>query len=274
MARLTPRGSLRLLPALQLIAISAVRAAACLSISPHAASSPPPLISPSSAPHMTRVRITSARFLLRAPHPLAMFDDLEDMEPPSTKGAGDDEDWLFFDRARIFVAAGAGGDGCVAFRREKDKPKMGPCGGNGGRGGSIYLICDEGLNTLKQEVHFRAAHGQHGMGKGRHGVSREDVEVRVPPGTVVRDLESNGFIGELIDHGDRLRVARGGRGGRGNAAFKTARDTTPRLSERGEPGAERWLQVPTTWRGRMRDGVEKREADMLRSIWGKVEPRW
>mmetsp|Transcript_21254 Transcript_21254/g.52936 ORF Transcript_21254/g.52936 Transcript_21254/m.52936 type:complete len:545 (+) Transcript_21254:129-1763(+) len=166
-------------------------------------------------------------------------DELEtNLQPPKN-----DDDWLFFDRARIFVAAGTGGDGCVAFRREKDKPKMGPCGGNGGRGGSVYLVCDEGLNTLRQEVHFRAEDGQNGMGKGRHGESRADVEVRVPPGTVVRDLESNGLIGELIDHGDRLRVARGGRGGRGNAAFKTARDTTPRLSEKGEPGAERWLQL-------------------------------
>ena len=154
-----------------------------------------------------------------------------------------DEDWLFFDRARVQVTAGDGGNGCVAFRREKDKPKMGPCGGNGGRGGSIYLECDEGLNTLKPEVHFRATSGQNGMGKGRHGESGEDRCVRVAPGTVVRDEESGGLVGELVAHGDRLRVARGGRGGRGNAAFKTARDTTPRLSENGEPGAQRWLSL-------------------------------
>ena len=154
-----------------------------------------------------------------------------------------DEDWLFFDRARISVTAGDGGNGCVAFRREKDKPKMGPCGGNGGRGGSIYLVCDEGLNTLKPEVHFRATSGQNGMGKGRHGESGEDKYVRVAPGTVVRDEETGGLVGELVAHGDKLRVARGGRGGRGNAAFKTARDTTPRLSERGEPGAVRWLSL-------------------------------
>lgn len=154
-----------------------------------------------------------------------------------------EEDWLFFDRAKISVTAGDGGNGCVAFRREKDKPKMGPCGGNGGRGGSIYLECDEGLNTLKPDVHFRATSGQNGMGKGRHGESGEDRFVRVPPGTVVRDVDSGGLVGELVEHGDRLRVARGGRGGRGNAAFKTARDTTPRLAENGEPGAARWLQL-------------------------------
>ena len=101
--------------------------------------------------------------------------------------------------------------------------------------------CDEGLNTLRQEVHFRATEGQGGMGKARHGESGRDRSVRVPPGTVVRDEESGRLVGELVSHGETLRVARGGRGGRGNAAFKTARDTTPRLSEMGEPGAERWL---------------------------------
>ena len=168
-------------------------------------------------------------------------DDEEDLAVLGQ--AGLEEDWLFFDRARIHVTAGDGGNGCVAFRREKDKPKMGPCGGNGGRGGSITLVCDEGLNTLKPEVHFRATGGQNGMGKGRHGESGENREVRVAPGTVVHDEESGGVVGELVAHGDRLRVARGGRGGRGNAAFKTARDTTPRLAERGEPGAARWLSL-------------------------------
>ena len=148
---------------------------------------------------------------------------------------GLDEDWLFFDRARIHVAAGDGGNGCVAFRREKDKPKMGRARRQRRVGGSIFLVCDEGLNTLKPEVHFKATHGQNGMGKGRHGESGEDREIRVAPGTVVRDEESGGLIGELVSHGDRLRVARGGRGGRGNAAFKTARDTTPRLSSAASP---------------------------------------
>ena len=167
----------------------------------------------------------------------------EDDDAASDPFGRQSEDWLFFDRARISVTAGDGGNGCVAFRREKDKPRMGPCGGNGGRGGSIYLECDEGLNTLKPEVHYRATCGQNGMGKGRHGVGGEDRHVRVAPGTVVRDEETGGLVGELTAHGDTLRVARGGRGGRGNEAFKTARDTTPRLSERGEPGASRWLSL-------------------------------
>ena len=171
------------------------------------------------------------------------YDNGESTGSATSKRTGGD-DWLFFDRAKVSVTGGGGGNGCVAFRREKDKPKMGPCGGNGGRGGSVYLECDEGLNTLKlSEVHFRATAGQNGMGKGRHGESGEDRIVRVAPGTVVRDLDSGGLVGELVDHGDRLRVARGGRGGRGNAAFKTARDTTPRLSELGEAGADRWLQL-------------------------------
>ena len=134
----------------------------------------------------------------RSPIPVLRQEDFfiegeEEEEEESIFGnVGIGEDWLFFDRARISVTAGDGGDGCVAFRREKDKPTMGPCGGNGGRGGSIWLVCDEGLNTLKPEVHFKATHGQNGMGKGRHGVKGVDKEVRVAPGTVVRDEESGG----------------------------------------------------------------------------------
>ena len=192
--------------------------------------------------HLTPPRLN---FPARAPPPRAqIFEEVDtDFEDGgyAAANAREEPDWLFFDRARIFVAAGDGGNGCVAFRREKDKPKMGPCGGNGGRGGSVVLECDEGLNTLRQEVHFRATEGQGGMGKARHGESGRDRSVRVPPGTVVRDEESGRLVGELVSHGETLRVARGGRGGRGNAAFKTARDTTPRLSEMGEPGAERWL---------------------------------
>lgn len=192
-------------------------------------------------------RRTDRPLVAAAPRAVELTVDGDNADSSSSSsisgGGGGGEDWLFFDRARISVSAGSGGNGCVAFRREKDKPRMGPCGGNGGRGGSIWLVCDEGLNTLKQEVHFRASHGQNGQGKGRHGEGAHDHEVRVPPGTVVRDDASGGLMGELVQHGDRLRVARGGRGGRGNAAFKTARDTTPRFSENGEPGAERWLAL-------------------------------
>ena len=218
-----------------------VLSAATLSNAAFSPSHSTPIYSPTTAASCSRAPTFAIR--LRQEDFYAEGDDEEEEVTSIFGNTGLDEDWLFFDRARIHVAAGDGGNGCVAFRREKDKPKMGPCGGNGGRGGSIFLVCDEGLNTLKPEVHFKATHGQNGMGKGRHGESGEDREIRVAPGTVVRDEESGGLIGELVSHGDRLRVARGGRGGRGNAAFKTARDTTPRLSERGEPGACRWLSL-------------------------------
>ena len=132
----------------------------------------------------------------------------------------------------------------MAFKREKDKPKMGPGGGSGGRGGSVHLVCDEGLNMLKQGLtHYKAGDGRNGHGKCRHGWGGDDIRVAVPPGTVVRDEGSGTYLGELVADGEELRVARGGRGGRGNAAFKTARDTTPQLAEKGEPGAERWLSL-------------------------------
>ena len=150
----------------------------------------------------------------------------------------------FWDEARLECWAGDGGDGCLSFRREKYIPFGGPSGGNGGRGGSVILVCDGGLNTLgvaRRHSLRRAKSGAKGQGSTKHAQARPDVYVRVPPGTVVRDEESGRLVGELVSHGETLRVARGGRGGRGNAAFKTARDTTPRLSEMGEPGAERWL---------------------------------
>ena len=174
---------------------------------------------------------------------LVDFDDYEDEDELLEMGEGrSQEDWMFFDTLRIHVKAGDGGNGCVAFKREKDKPKMGPGGGSGGRGGSVELVCSEGLNMLKQGLtHYKAGSGRNGHGKGRHGWKGDDVTVKVPPGTVVRDEATGTLLGELVEHGDRLRVARGGRGGRGNAAFKTARDTTPSLAEKGEPGAERWL---------------------------------
>ena len=175
---------------------------------------------------------------------LVDFDDEDEDEVPEMAEGRSQEDWMFFDTLRIYVKAGDGGNGCVAFKREKDKPKMGPGGGNGGRGGSIELVCSEGLNMLKQGLtHYKAGSGRNGHGKGRHGWGGDDISVKVPPGTVVRDEETGTLLGELVEHGDTLRVARGGRGGRGNAAFKTARDTTPQLAEKGEPGAERWLSM-------------------------------
>ena len=186
------------------------------------------------------VHLTPPR-LRTPPPPLAqIFEEVDtDFEDGgyAAANAREEPDWLFFDRARIFVAAGDGGNGCVAFRREKDKPKMGPCGVNGGRGVSVVLECVEGMNTLLEEVHFRATEWQGGMG-ARHGEAGATAPsaCRRARSSATRRAAAGG---RLVSHGG-LRVARGGRGGRG-AAFKTARDTTPRLSEMGEPGAERWL---------------------------------
>lgn len=158
----------------------------------------------------------------------------------------DDPEWKFFDTARINVSGGCGGNGCVAFRREKGVAMGGPSGGRGGDGGSIYLVCDEGLNTLapaRNRVHVRGRNGNNGIGKNRDGSHANDEYISVPPGTVVRELLSQKVAGELKEHGEKLLVARGGRGGRGNAAFKTNRNTAPKLAERGEPGASRWLSL-------------------------------
>ncbi len=165
-----------------------------------------------------------------------------------THGASekDDPEWKFFDTARIHVTGGDGGNGCVAFRREKGEPLGGPSGGRGGQGGSIYLVCDSGLNTLaplRNRVHVRAQKGRNGLGKNKDGSQGHDILVSVPPGTVVRDLKTQKLAGELRNDGDKLLVARGGRGGRGNAAFMTQRRTAPKLAEHGEPGAKRWLSV-------------------------------
>ncbi len=158
----------------------------------------------------------------------------------------DDPEWKFFDTARINVKGGDGGNGCVAFRREKGVAMGGPSGGRGGNGGDVYIICDEAFNTLapcRNRVHVRATKGINGQGKSRNGVVGNDQYVTVPPGTVVRELTTNKVAGELKVHGETLLVARGGRGGRGNAAFKTQRNTAPKIAERGEPGACRWISL-------------------------------
>ncbi|KAL9185520.1 hypothetical protein ACHAXT_003297 [Thalassiosira profunda] len=157
-----------------------------------------------------------------------------------------DKEWKFFDTARLHASGGNGGNGCVAFRRERGEAMGGPNGGRGGSGGSVRFVADESLNTLaglRSKIHVRAGHGRNGTGKNRDGSHGKDWVVRVPCGTIVRELHTQKVAGELRTHGEELTVARGGRGGRGNAAFMTPRRTAPRLSERGEPGAERWLGV-------------------------------
>jgi GTP-binding protein len=153
---------------------------------------------------------------------------------------------MLIDHAIIHVRSGEGGSGCVSFRREKYVPRGGPDGGDGGRGGDVVLVADPQLTTLldyhyKQQ--YRAERGQHGQGKNRTGASGADIELRVPPGTVVRDAESRDFLGELLRPGDRCVVAKGGRGGRGNASYASATHQAPREHEPGRPGIERRIEL-------------------------------
>ncbi len=153
---------------------------------------------------------------------------------------------MFVDRARIEVASGAGGNGCVSFRREKYVPRGGPNGGDGGTGGAVILAVDKKLRTLldfRSRHHFTAARGEHGRGKDQHGASAPDLVVHVPPGTVVRDAESGDVIADLLTPGDRVVLCRGGRGGRGNARFAGPTRQAPRFAEKGEPGTRRVLDL-------------------------------
>jgi GTP-binding protein len=148
---------------------------------------------------------------------------------------------MFVDRARIFVKAGNGGDGCVAFRREKYVPRGGPSGGNGGRGGNVFIESDQHLNTLlpfKYKRHFKAGRGAHGSGNNRQGRDGEDIVIQVPVGTQVIDLETEGLLFDFVKPNQRFLVAKGGSGGRGNAAFTSSTNQAPRRSEEGGRGEE------------------------------------
>jgi GTP-binding protein len=151
---------------------------------------------------------------------------------------------MFVDVARINVKGGDGGRGSNAVRREKFVPEGGPWGGDGGRGGDVVFVVDPGLNTLidfKYQKHFRAEKGEIGDTKGMHGKSGKDLIVKVPPGTVVKDDDTGEVLFDLTEPGQRVVVARGGRGGRGNMRFATAENKMPTFYEKGEPGEERWL---------------------------------
>ncbi|MCL6548750.1 MAG: GTPase ObgE [Alicyclobacillus sp.] len=153
---------------------------------------------------------------------------------------------MFVDHAKVYVKGGDGGNGVVAWRREKFVPLGGPAGGGGGRGGDVVFVVDGGLRTLvdfRYQRHFKAERGQHGGPKNRTGRDAEDLVVKVPPGTVVRDAETGEFLGDLTYDGQRLVVARGGRGGRGNAHFASHLHKAPDIAEKGEPGEERWLTL-------------------------------
>ena len=152
---------------------------------------------------------------------------------------------MFLDRAKIWVQAGAGGNGAMSFRREAHVPKGGPDGGDGGRGADVVLVCDPSLHDLssfRRRAHFRAARGGHGEGANRRGASPEPLEVRVPPGTVVEDPERARRF-DLTRPGERATVARGGLGGRGNRHFVSSTRQAPRFAEQGLPGEEGWLEL-------------------------------
>ncbi len=152
----------------------------------------------------------------------------------------------FIDQARISVHGGDGGDGAVAFRREKYVPKGGPAGGDGGDGGSVILEVDEGLSTLldfRYRHEYRAPSGERGANKDRYGKGGEDMVLRVPAGTMVYDDTAAKLLADLRLHGDRFFAARGGKGGRGNIHFATSTDRAPRHFERGRPGQERVIRL-------------------------------
>jgi GTP-binding protein len=153
---------------------------------------------------------------------------------------------MFLDEADLQISAGRGGDGMMHFHREKYVSRGGPDGGDGGRGGSVYLVVDRKLNTLyrfRGTRSFRAENGAKGGTSNKRGRSGDDVLIPVPPGTMVRELPGGRLLGDLTADGQRMRVARGGRGGRGNPHFASASNQTPHVAERGEPGEERGLRL-------------------------------
>lgn len=153
---------------------------------------------------------------------------------------------MFVDRVTIDVQAGDGGDGCVSFRRERFVPRGGPDGGDAGKGGSVFIVAHQGVDSLSALAHrkrWKAERGRHGSGNNRHGRNGSDLWIRVPPGTIVRDTKEQFVLKDLCDDGEQFTAARGGKGGRGNASFKSATDRAPRMSTPGEKGESRRLTL-------------------------------
>jgi GTP-binding protein len=153
---------------------------------------------------------------------------------------------MFVDTATVHVVAGTGGSGCASFRREKFAPKGGPDGGDGGRGGDVFVEVDSHMRTLldyKREPHVRAGRGQHGKGSNKTGRAGDDATILVPAGTVIHDASDGAALADLTAAGERAIVARGGRGGRGNARFASSTNQAPREWEAGEEGEERTLRL-------------------------------
>lgn len=153
---------------------------------------------------------------------------------------------MFLDETKIYVKSGDGGAGVVAFRREKYVPLGGPAGGDGGRGGDVVLLANPRLSSLsffEHKTHFTADRGRNGGNFNRTGASADDLVIEVPLGTVVRDADSGQLIADLAEAGQRVVVAHGGRGGRGNARFKSSTNQAPRIAEKGVPGEDKWLKL-------------------------------
>jgi len=153
---------------------------------------------------------------------------------------------MLVDRAEIYVKAGNGGNGCVSFRREKFEPKGGPDGGDGGDGGGVFAVATPGVDTLLDfagKHHWIAQHGRPGMGKKMAGRDGQDLVLRLPQGTLIFDRDSEVLIKDLSTHGEMIRIAEAGKGGRGNTRFATSTHQTPREFEEGTPGQERWLRL-------------------------------
>ncbi len=153
---------------------------------------------------------------------------------------------MFYDRAKIHLKAGDGGNGVVSFRREKYVPEGGPNGGDGGRGGSIYLEADHNLHTLldfRLRQHYKAVRGSHGQGANKTGAAGDDLILKVPQGTLVRIGDEEALLADLVEDGQRVLAVKGGRGGKGNARFASNRDKAPTIAEKGEPGEESWIRL-------------------------------
>ncbi|GGO05813.1 GTPase ObgE [Saccharibacillus kuerlensis] len=151
---------------------------------------------------------------------------------------------MFVDKAKIYVKGGDGGDGIVSFRREKYVPNGGPAGGDGGKGGDVIFRVDEGLRTLmdfRYQRHFKAQRGEKGRNKSQHGANAESMVVRIPPGTLIIDDDTQEVLADMTRNGQQLVIARGGRGGRGNIRFATPNNPAPELAENGEEGQERYI---------------------------------
>jgi GTPase len=153
---------------------------------------------------------------------------------------------VFLDYAKIYIKSGDGGNGCVSFRREKYVPRGGPNGGDGGKGGDIIFVASSQLSTLidfRYKAHYRAGRGQHGQGGDKTGKNAENVIIKVPCGSVIKDFEAGVELAELLTDGDEKIVLKGGKGGKGNTHFKTSTNQAPRTAEKGKPGEEKTIII-------------------------------